>query len=166
MQMLTASGNGATAQQPPHLWIHGANLEFTPAEFQQKFQRLLDANRAHVTFVGRYDHKQLPQLMADIDWVVVPSIWWENSPLVIQEAFAHGRPVICSNIGGMAEKVDNGVNGLHFRVNDPVNLADVLRTAATSANLWDTLRAGICPIHSMDEHVINVERFYGALLGD
>ena len=56
--------------------------------------------------------------MAEIDWVVVPSIWWENSPLVIQEAFLHGRPVICSDIGGMAEKVEHEVNGLHFRVGD------------------------------------------------
>ena len=56
--------------------------------------------------------------MAEIDWVVVPSIWWENSPLVIQEAFLHGRPVICSDIGGMAEKVRHGVDGLHFRVGD------------------------------------------------
>ena len=44
-------------------------------------------------------------LMADLHWVLVPSIWWENSPLVIQEAFFHGRPVICSDVGGMAEKV-------------------------------------------------------------
>jgi len=57
--------------------------------------------------------------MAAVDWVVVPSIWWENSPLVIQEAFAHGRPVICSDIGGMAEKVAHEKNGLHFRANDP-----------------------------------------------
>ena len=46
--------------------------------------------------------------MASVDWVVVPSIWWENSPLVIQEAFGYGRPVICSDIGGMAEKVTDG----------------------------------------------------------
>ena len=50
---------------------------------------------------------------------VVPSLWWENSPLVIQEAFHFGRPVICSDIGGMAEKVTDGVNGLHFRPATP-----------------------------------------------
>ena len=61
--------------------------------------------------------------MARIDWVVVPSIWWENGPLVILEAFQHGRPVICSDIGGMSEKVTDGVNGLHFRRGDPRDLA-------------------------------------------
>ena len=70
--------------------------------------------------------------MASVDWVVVPSIWWENSPLVIQEAFLHGRPVICSDIGGMAEKVDDGVNGLHFRTGDPRSLAQAIRRATSS----------------------------------
>ena len=41
--------------------------------------------------------------MRQADWIVVPSIWWENAPLVILEARAAGRPVICSGIGGMAE---------------------------------------------------------------
>ena len=61
---------------------------------------------------------------------MVPSIWWENSPLVIQEAFLHGRPVICSDIGGMAEKVDHDVNGLHFPVGDPDALARTIQRAA------------------------------------
>ena len=60
----------------------------------------------------------LGKLMARIDWVVVPSIWWETGPLVVMEAFQHGRPVICSDIGGMSEKVTDGVNGLHFRRRD------------------------------------------------
>ncbi|TOE31852.1 hypothetical protein CGJ44_25955, partial [Vibrio parahaemolyticus] len=54
-------------------------------------------------------------LLKDVDWVIVPSTWWENSPMVIQEAFNHGRPLIVSDIGGMAEKVAHDVNGLHFR---------------------------------------------------
>ena len=57
--------------------------------------------------------------MAEVDWVVVPSIWWENAPLVIQEAFRHRRPVICGDIGGMAEMVRDGVDGLHAPVERP-----------------------------------------------
>src|SRR5439155_20392507 len=45
-----------------------------------------------------YAHDELPRLMDNIDWVIVPSIWWENSPLVIQEAFAYGKPILCSDI--------------------------------------------------------------------
>ena len=87
--------------------------------------------------------------MAQVDWVVVPSIWWENSPLVIQEAFLHGRPVICSDIGGMAEKVDDGVNGLHFaKVGSPQDLARVLVDAVDTDGLWERLREGIPEVQS------------------
>jgi glycosyltransferase involved in cell wall biosynthesis len=78
--------------------------------------------------------------MRQVDWVVVPSIWWENSPLVIQEAFLHGRPVIASDIGGMKEKVLEGINGIHFRMGSAEDLADKLSTALSEPALWDRLR--------------------------
>jgi glycosyltransferase involved in cell wall biosynthesis len=78
--------------------------------------------------------------MKDVDWVIVPSIWWENSPIVIQEAFLHGRPIISSNIGGMAEKIRDGVDGLHFRVGSVEDLVDRMTEALTAPQLWDRLR--------------------------
>ena len=104
--------------------------------------------------------------MADVDWVVVPSIWWENSPLVIQEAFLHGRPVICSDIGGMAEKVTDGVNGLHFRVGDPEDLARVIAQAAGSSQLWRTLTAGVQPVYPMRTHTEELTQLYDDLLAE
>jgi glycosyltransferase involved in cell wall biosynthesis len=102
--------------------------------------------------------------MREVDWVVVPSIWFENAPLVIQEAFAHGRPVICSDIGGMAEKVTDGVDGLHFRAGDAASLADVLGRAVRTPGLWQQLRAGIPAVHPLDAHVTNLADLYDRLL--
>jgi glycosyltransferase involved in cell wall biosynthesis len=82
-------------------------------------------------------------LIAALDWVVVPSIWWENSPLVIQEALAHRRPDICSNIGGMAEKVRLGPDGFHFQVNDPFELASLMVRLANDPDVWDRLQKSI-----------------------
>jgi glycosyltransferase involved in cell wall biosynthesis len=147
-----------------HLWIHGANLELQGQDFQKEFRLLLEATKQNVTSAGRYDRAELPRLMANIDWVVVPSTWWENSPLVIQEAFASGRPVICSDIGGMAEKVTDGVNGLHFRVADPVSLARTIHRAAGSPDLWQTLHDGIPKVHTMEDHVATLEELYVRLL--
>src|ERR1044071_6965300 len=102
--------------------------------------------------------------MANFDWVVVPSIWWENSPLVIQEAFQHGRPVICSDIGGMAEKVTHGVNGLHFRRGDAHSLAAAMRRAVDTPGVCEKLRSGTPHVQPTPEHVACLSRHYRALL--
>jgi glycosyltransferase involved in cell wall biosynthesis len=147
-----------------HLWLHGANLEIQPQAFQDEFRGLLAETTRNVTFHGRFEHADLPRLLADVDWVVVPSRWWENSPLVIQEAFLHGRPVICSDIGGMAEKVRDGVDGLHFRVGDPRSLAETLLRAIRTPELWDELSSGIPAVFGMEEHVANLGGIYEELL--
>lgn len=147
----------------PTLRLHGANIEHQPEEFQALFHSLLDAAGDDVTLVGRYRPEELPALMRAVDWVVVPSIWWENAPLVIQEAFAHGRPVICSDIGGMAEKVTDGVDGLHFRAGDPQSLADTIERAIGTPGLWDRLRAGIGEVHPLARHVANLADLYDEL---
>jgi glycosyltransferase involved in cell wall biosynthesis len=148
----------------PHAWIHGANLDLQPGAFQNRIAELLGQARSHLTFVGRYRHDELPSLMGNVDWVVVPSVWWENSPLVIQEAFHFKRPVICSDIGGMAEKVAHGVNGLHFRTGDARSLAETIRTAVSTPSLWERLRQGIEPVYAMSDHVDTLGEIYSTLL--
>lgn len=148
----------------PHLWIHGANLDLQQGNYQKEFRSLLESAGYNVTFVGPYQHGELPRLMANIDWVVVPSIWWENSPLVIQEAFGFGKPVLCSDIGAMAEKVTDRVNGLHFCAGDPISLARTIQEAATAPGLWDTLRQGIPGCHRMNNHVQTLINLYRELL--
>jgi glycosyltransferase involved in cell wall biosynthesis len=147
-----------------HLFVHGANLDVLPDADRERIVQALEASGSNVSFIGPYTPEEVPRLMSQIDWVVVPSRWWENSPLVIQEAFMHGRPVICSDIGGMAEKVTNGVDGLHFNVNNPPQLADTIRTAVNTVGLWDRLREGIPSIYGMDEHVARLTSIYDDLI--
>jgi glycosyltransferase involved in cell wall biosynthesis len=146
------------------LLLHGANLDLQPGEYRSKLQTLIEETEQNVTFGGRYDHADLPGLMANVDWVVVPSIWWENSPLVIQEAFLYGRPVICSDIGGMAEKVADGVNGLHFRAGDPQSLARTIRRAVSSPELWETLCNGIPEVYKIENSRAVLSGIYRTLL--
>jgi glycosyltransferase involved in cell wall biosynthesis len=147
-----------------HLWLHGSNLELQSQDFQDEFNGLLAATSDNVTLSGPYRGAETPRLMAEIDWVVVPSVWWENSPLVIQEAFQNGRPVICSDVGGMAEKVTNGVNGLHFRVADPQSLAATITRAASSPDLWRKLRDEVPDIYDVRDHVAALTSMYEELL--
>jgi glycosyltransferase involved in cell wall biosynthesis len=123
--------------------IHGG---FRPADpdFRSAFGEALAAARPAAEHFGPYDRADVGVLMRRADWVVVPSIWWENAPLVIEEARVAGRPVICSGIGGMAEKVREGIDGLHFPAGDAAALAETMR-AASDATLWTRLAAGAVP---------------------
>jgi glycosyltransferase involved in cell wall biosynthesis len=99
------------------LRVHGANLQNASEALQKRFAMAIESF-PQFKFLGSYFSDEGPRHAAAVDWFVVPSIWWENSPLVIQEAFMAGRPVLCSNLGGMAEKGRDGVDGLHFAVGD------------------------------------------------
>ena len=78
-----------------------------------------------VSLIGSYRREDVLDLMSACDWIVVPSIWWENSPVVMQEARIAGRPLICANIGGMAEKIDSRTD-LLFPARSPGALADLI----------------------------------------
>jgi len=102
--------------------------------------------------------------MTGVDWVVVPSLWWENAPLVILESFRHRKPVIAADIGGMAELVQHGRNGLLFRRGDAGDLARIMSRAATEEGLWSSLRGGIAPVATMTDVAAAHARLYAQLL--
>jgi glycosyltransferase involved in cell wall biosynthesis len=151
--------------QAPQLRVHGANLDLQEHSFRDEVKALM-AETECVTDVGPYPPERAGEMIAAVDWVVVPSLWWENSPLVIQEAFAQRRPVICSDVGGMAEKVADGVNGLHFRVGDVDSLAETIRRAVSTPGLWEQLREGIPDVHPMAAHTAVLIDAYECLLAD
>jgi glycosyltransferase involved in cell wall biosynthesis len=128
--------------------VFGSML-FLSSDQESAIRKRFAEVESHVQVHGAYRYQDVIALMSTVDWVIVPSIWWENSPLVIQEAFAAKRPIICSNIGGMAEKVRNEVDGLHFRVGDPISLADTMMRACTEPGLHERLAGQIAPIHAM-----------------
>jgi len=132
--------------------LHGG-LGWADEAFRSEFERALAAAAPVARHHGPYDRGQLAALMRGTDWVVVPSLWYENAPLVILEAQAAGRPVICAGIGGMAELVQDGINGLHVRPNDPAALAETLRRAALDADLWPRLAGATQPPLSHEAHV-------------
>ncbi len=158
MRLLADRGN-----RNIRLFLNGTGQETESEDFQAEIADLLKIC-PNVTLLGKYEPAEIVERMRDIAWVVVPSIWWENSPLVIQEAFMNRRPVICSDIGGMAEKVRDGVDGLHFRVNDAVSLAATLERAVDSPSRWRRLRDAIRPIYSIAESVEELGSIYRSLL--
>jgi glycosyltransferase involved in cell wall biosynthesis len=139
---LGASARLSASGVAHRLALHGPVARHAP--FGPEFDAALaaaPAARAH----GAYAPAELPGLIADVDWVLMPSIWWENAPLVLLEAARHRRPVICTGIGGMAELVRHGETGLHAPHADPEGWAGVMAAAIGTEGLWQRLVDRIAP---------------------
>jgi len=123
---------------------------------------------SNVKFWGNQGGTDLIKLVQNAKFVVVPSEWYDNSPLVIYESFSMGKPVIVSTLGGMPELVDHGENGLHFEAGDVETLGEQMTT------LWgDEKRCKIMGKKarekaerefSPESHYDNIIRVYDTLL--
>jgi len=80
----------------------------------------------HVEFLGYRSGLELKRLFSDAAFLVFPSEWYENAPMTILEAFALGKPVLGSNLGGTPELVQEGLTGSIFRAGDVEELRERL----------------------------------------
>lgn len=103
--------------------VHGV-LEWFPSYVAHL--RALCGEREDVRWRGRFEPEELDARLDDADVLVVPSLWYENSPLTIQAAFRRGVCVVASDLGGMAELVQPGHGGALFRHGDATSLAQLL----------------------------------------
>ncbi|MGG5811735.1 glycosyltransferase [Falsiroseomonas sp. CW058] len=133
---------GASALLSAEGVAHGLALHGPLARHSAGFMASFEAGLAAAPAArhhGAYAPEELPALIAAADWVMVPSVWFENAPLVILEAFRHRRPVICTGIGGMAEMVAPGQGGLHAPRGDAAGWAALMAHAIREKGLWQTL---------------------------
>jgi hypothetical protein len=142
------------------LHVHG---EFKP-ETDDHHRRLQELARgADVVFHGRFDNARLSDVYADLDVLVVPSVWFENAPVTIQEAFLTRTPVVASDIGGMAEFVRDGADGLHFKAGDAQDLARVLRRFVDEPGLIERLSQSFPHVRTAADDACEMEFRYRAL---
>jgi glycosyltransferase involved in cell wall biosynthesis len=118
----------------------------------------------NVIFKGRFDNERLSEVYAEIDVLVVPSVWNENSPITIHEAFLTGTPVLASDIGGMAEYVTDGVDGLHFAVGDASDLATKMARFVEEPGLIAELSQNFMEIKTIEEDAAEMEFRYRSLV--
>ena len=118
-----------------------------------------------VYFMGGFHNRDIDKVLDQIDVLVVPSIWYENSPLVIQEAFLAGIPVIASNIGGMAELVKDGVNGFTFKVGDIDDLAEKMDFIANNPEILNNIKPDRDSVRSIEDDARSIYEIYKKLVG-
>jgi len=136
-----------------------------PAEYTQLLeQAALSDDR--ISFCGLYTENDIPQIYQDADIAVVPSIWYENYPLALHEALVSQVPALVSDIGGMAEKVQDGFNGFTFRVGDAEHLAQRILTILDNPTLLNEFKANMKQvlIPSIEQEAEAYEGIYYSLV--
>lgn len=88
----------------------------------------------HIIFTGYIPHEKLKYLYSAVDMVVLPSIWQDPCPLVVLEAMASGSCLVSSDVGGIPEVVENGINGVLVRKADVDALAQAVLGVLQNAN--------------------------------
>jgi glycosyltransferase involved in cell wall biosynthesis len=141
------------------LKIYGKLGEFP--DYSRKVQAMA-AGDSRIRFMGTFPNSEIGKVFAELDVLVVPSIWYENTPLVIYSAKAFACPVIASDLGGMSEAIDDGVDGLLFPVSNAAILAETIEKLAQNNTLLQRLSAAAKPPRSTAHYVDEIERAYHA----
>lgn len=99
---------------------------------RESVQRTIRQNNLHhVTFVGPRYGDDLKKLLSRAWFVIFPSEWYDNGPMVIYQSFAMGKPVVASQIDGIPELVIENETGLLFPPGDSASLADRIERLAS-----------------------------------
>ena len=90
-----------------------------------------------VRFTGHLDADAIQAHLHRAAMIVIPSLWYENFPMVLVEALAHGVPALVSSGGALASLVADGVEGWHFAMGDASDLARKAREALGDPKLLE-----------------------------
>ncbi|MDD3014114.1 MAG: glycosyltransferase family 4 protein [Candidatus Gastranaerophilales bacterium] len=96
-------------------------------------------NLVNVKFLGSMFDEQLNRIIRNSRLVVVPSTWYENSPHVILEAFALGKPVLGARIGGIPEYIEEGISGMLYEYNDVDELTEKINMLMEQQSLCEEM---------------------------
>lgn len=119
-----------------------------------------------IIFHGFKQGKELNNCYQQANITVVPSVCFDNSPLVIYESFMNGTPVIGSKIGGIPELINEGINGFLFNPGDPDDLKQIIEKLIESKDLLKRLEEGAFQSrtkYDMDQHIKNLEKIYNMI---
>jgi len=121
-----------------------------------------------INYYGFVPDQTLRELYKTTNLTVVPSIWYENCPLVILESLSYGNPVIGSRVGGIPELINNGYNGFLFDPGDVKGLCKILENIMENPSELKTLSENARKLsrrYSLGDHVKKLSRIYASIVG-
>ena len=161
VDILIRSFNNLASSERAYLKIYGDDSHFPL--YAKKLKQCAHHNPA-ISFPGTFSPDQIGEELGGIDVLVVPSMWYENAPLIISEAFAASVPVIGSDVPGISVLVKDGVNGLLFPRGDEKDLTRCLEKFLHEPDLLTKLRKNLPPVKSIQENGQELEKIYYKLI--
>ena len=140
--------------------IYGRSEDF--AAYAAPLLRAAEAD-GRIAFRGPFQRGELGKVLAELAVVVVPSLWYENTPFVVLEAFAGAVPVVASDLGGIAEIVQHEQNGELFARGDPDALGRCLQRLVDEPRRLTAYRAAIEPVLTLVAAADAMEQRYATL---
>ena len=116
--------------------------------------------------MGRFERHAVSATYAQLDALVVPSLWPENSPLVIHEAFMHGVPVVAARVGGIPGLVTDDRSGLLYDAFSPEQLRASLQRLIDEPDLRARLSAGAPHVKTIEQDAREWDERYRGVLDD
>jgi glycosyltransferase involved in cell wall biosynthesis len=136
----------------------------TDASYARRLDRLADGD-ARIRFAGAFGTGEFAPILAWADVLVIPSLWYENAPLVLLEALAHRCPVIVADGPGLIEPMRAGSDGWAFRCGDAADLAVRIAWAASHRAELCAVRATPYATRTITEYMSDLLPMYEALHG-
>lgn len=146
---------------PIRLTLHGPG---DPASPYPRQLQALAAGDGRIQMPGGFPNGQIGRILAEIDVLVVPSVWYENTPTVIYEAQAAGCAVVATDLAGMSEMIRPEQDGLLFPPGDSETLAEHLRRLGRDRPLVKRLCANAPPPPTVQNQATALESIYREVL--
>jgi glycosyltransferase involved in cell wall biosynthesis len=134
----------------------------------RRYQRVAEKD-PRILFHGFVPTQKLRQIYECSNISVIPSIWYENSPVFIYESFIYQNPVIGSRIGGIPELIKDDYNGYMFEPGDSDKLKRLLDTLIEDRIFLERLSKGARETareYDIKEHVSKLKKIYEAVIDE
>lgn len=125
----------------------------------------LAGNDRRIRFAGTFADGEFGAILARTDVLVIPSLWYENSPLVLLEALVHRCPVIVADVPGLVEPMRPDVDGWQFRRGDARDLAQRLAFVASRRDALTAVRRAPHATRSFNDYMTELLAIYEDLAG-
>lgn len=144
------------------LKIYGNENEFP--EYVARLKQLAGSDE-RISFCGTFPNYEIGKVFSSLDVLVVPSLWYENTPLVIYSAQAAGCPVIVSDLAGMTEPIRHEDNGLAFQPGNAAALAQIVERVYNDRALLEAMSRRARKPRSTQEYARQIDSEYREVLG-